>query len=72
VYEILEKMIAPIVIALIIILYYVGIAVFFVKISVIPAVIKELFRNNMCSLRRIFLRECISKNVGVAGYGEAF
>jgi len=33
---------------------------------------KELFRNKMCSLRRIFLRECISKNVGVAGYGEAF
>ena len=33
---------------------------------------KELFRNNMYSLRRIFLRGCISKNVGVAGYGEAF
>lgn len=37
-----KKMIAPIVIALIIILYYVGIAVFFVKISAIPAVIKVL------------------------------
>ena len=33
---------------------------------------KELCRNNMCSLRRIFLRGCMSKNVGVAGYGEAF
>ena len=39
-----KKMIAPIVIALIIILYYVGIAVFFVKIPVIPAVIKVLMR----------------------------
>ena len=33
---------------------------------------KGLFRNNMCRLRRIFLRGYISKNVGVAGYGEAF
>lgn len=37
-----KKMIAPIVVALIIILYYVGIAVFFVKISGISAVIKIL------------------------------
>lgn len=35
-----KKMIAPIVVALIIILYYVGIAVFFVKIPVISTVIK--------------------------------
>lgn len=37
-----KKMIAPIVIALIIILYYIGIAVFFVKIPGIPAAIKIL------------------------------
>ncbi|MDE5699458.1 MAG: hypothetical protein K2I96_18955 [Lachnospiraceae bacterium] len=37
-----KKMIAPIVVALIIILYYVGIAVFFVKIPGISAVIKIL------------------------------
>lgn len=37
-----KKMIAPVVIALIIILYYIGIAVFFVKIPGIPAVIKIL------------------------------
>ncbi len=37
-----KKMIAPIVVALIIILYYVGIAVFFMKIPGISAVIKIL------------------------------
>lgn len=37
-----KKMIAPIVVALIIILYYVGIAVFFVKIPGISTVIKIL------------------------------
>lgn len=33
---------------------------------------KELQENNECKLRRIFLRECMSKNVVVAGYGEVF
>lgn len=37
-----KKMIAPIVVALIIILYYVGIAVFFVKIPGISTVLKIL------------------------------
>lgn len=37
-----KKMIAPVVITVIIILYYVGIAVFFVKIPGIPAAVKVL------------------------------
>lgn len=37
-----KKMIAPIVVALVIILYYIGIAVFFVTIPVIPKVVKIL------------------------------
>ena len=37
-----KKMIAPIVVALVITLYYIGIAVFFVKIPGIPTLIKEL------------------------------
>ena len=37
-----KKMIAPIVVALVITLYYIGIAVFFVKIPGIPTLIKVL------------------------------
>lgn len=37
-----KKMIAPIVIALVIILYYAGIAVFFMAIPGIPAIVKIL------------------------------
>ena len=65
-----KKMIAPIVIALIIILYYVGIAVFFVKIPVIPAVIKVLMVMIPLALAAVMAGVLISRIKEIQGGEE--
>ena len=65
-----KKMIAPIVIALIIILYYVGIAVFFVKISAIPAVIKVLMVVIPLALAAVMAGVLISRSKEIQGGEE--
>jgi hypothetical protein len=36
--------------------------------SLLPEKTKELLQNKLCRLRRIFIRECSSKIMSIAGY----
>ena len=65
-----KKMIAPVVVALIMILYYVGAAVFFVKISVIPAVIKVLMVVIPLALAAVMIGVLISRIKEIKGGEE--
>ena len=65
-----KKMIAPIVIALVIILYYVGIAVFFMTIPVIPAIVKILMVVIPLILAAVMLGVLISRIKEIQGGEE--
>ena len=65
-----KKMIAPIVIALVMILYYVGIAVFFMTISVIPAIVKILMTVIPLILAAVMLGVLISRIKEIQGGEE--
>ena len=65
-----KKMIAPIVIALVMILYYVGIAVFFMTISVIPAIVKILMVVIPLILAAVMLGVLISRIKEIQGGEE--
>ncbi len=65
-----KKMIAPVVVALIMILYYIGAAVFFVKIPVIPAVIKVLMVVIPLALAAVMIGVLISRIKEIKGGEE--
>ena len=65
-----KKMIAPIVIALVIILYYVGIAAFFMTIPSIPAVVKILMVVIPMILAAVMLGVLISRIKEIQGGEE--
>ena len=65
-----KKMIAPIVIALVIILYYVGIAVFFMTIPVIPAIVRILMVVIPLILAAVMLGVLISRIKEIQGGEE--
>lgn len=65
-----KKMIAPIVAALVIILYYIGIAVVFAKISGIPAVIKILMVVIPLALAGVMIGVLISRIKEIQGGEE--
>lgn len=65
-----KKMIAPIVVALIIILYYVGIAVFFMTIPGIPAIVKILMVVIPLILAAVMLGVLISRIKEIQGGEE--
>lgn len=65
-----KKMIAQVVVALIMILYYVGAAVFFVKIPVIPAVIIVLMVVIPLALAAVMIGVLISRIKEIKGGEE--
>ena len=65
-----KKMIAPIVIALVIILYYAGIAVFFMTIPVIPAIVRILMVVIPLILAAVMLGVLISRIKEIQGGEE--
>ncbi|MCI8969451.1 MAG: hypothetical protein HFH75_18080 [Lachnospiraceae bacterium] len=65
-----KKMIAPIVVALVITLYYIGIAVFFVKIPGIPTLIKVLMVVIPLALAVVMIGVLISRIKEIKGGEE--
>lgn len=65
-----KKMIAPIVVALVITLYYIGIAVFFVKIPGIPTLIKVLMVVIPLALAVVMIDVLISRIKEIKGGEE--
>lgn len=65
-----KKMVAPIVVALIVVLYYIGIAVFFVKIPGVSAVVKIVMVVIPLALAAVMIGVLISRIKEIKGGEE--